>query len=185
MCKYICNANISSQIIVKCVWGQCKNTWPSSLSSMKAPTLLPVSDANTNDSRGKMANVHPGHVFKNAPCPQLSYGRSLSRSFKYLFFSLSQNAQSFSMNCKVIGQCCSFLSVGHSRKGHHPPQARQMKQASRVICAHTMHLANTPNPTLQSCFMVFNLKIADSLSKKEHLELCWWQSTSMTSENIS
>lgn len=101
------------------------------------------------------------------------------------FFSLSQNAQSFSMNCKVIGQCCSFLSVGHSRKGHHPPQARQMKQASRVICAHTMHLANTPNPTLQSCFMVFNLKIADSLSKKEHLELCWWQSTSMTSENIS
>lgn len=91
----------------------------------------------------------------------------------------------FRKNYKLIGPCCSFYSVGHSSKGHHPPGARKMKQASRVICAHTTHLANTSNPTLQSRFMVFNLKIADSWSTKEHLELCQQQSTLVASRNIS
>lgn len=28
-----------------------------------------MSDANTDEAMGKMANVHPGHAFKNAPMP--------------------------------------------------------------------------------------------------------------------
>lgn len=112
-----------------------------------ALSLLPVSDTNTDEAMGKMANVHPGHAFKNAPMPAAFVWELSQRSVGGGV--LSQNAQSCDMNCKVIGQSCSFLSVGHSSKGH-PPSTRQMKQAPRVICAHTMHLANTPNPTFHS-----------------------------------
>lgn len=50
-----------------------------------------------------------------------------------------------------------------------PPSSSQSERGERsrrVICAHARHLATTPNPTLPSCFMGFNLKIADSICKR-------------------
>lgn len=98
-----------------------------------ALSLLPVSDANTDEAMGKMANVHPGHAFKNAPMPAAFVWALSQRSVGGF---LAQNAQSCDMNCKVIGQSCSFLSVGHSSKGHPPSTANEAGTKSNLCTYH-------------------------------------------------
>lgn len=96
----------------------------------------------------------------------------------------SQYAQSFGMKCKVIGQCFTFLSVGHSSKGHPPPVSQSAANKAGESSVHTRgtwHLPLTPPCRHVSWASISRLL---TLSAKEHLALCRQQSTLVALQNI-
>lgn len=93
----------------------------------------------------------------------MSCSRRLSKTCLFLLSICSKFRHEVQSNWPMF----YFPLSGTFKQG--PPSSSQSERGERsrrVICAHARHLATTPNPTLPSCFMGFNLKIADSICKR-------------------